>query len=365
MYLHRISCINYRNIEQCELTFSPKFNCFVGANGMGKTNLLDAIYYLSFTKSHLGGVDSQHIRHEAEFFMIRGEYERNGGQEAITASVKRRTKKHFSRNKKEYQRMADHVGFLPAVLISPADQDLIAEGSDERRRFMDVVISQYDHQYLYSLMRYNQALQNRNALLKHDERPDPTMLDVIEQQMAAEADYIYGCRSKFIYDFTPIFASFYREIAGPDEQVSLRYVSHSERGSLAPLLAECRERDFAIGYTTRGAHKDDLEMLLDSYPIKRNGSQGQNKTYLVALKLAQYIYLKSIVGISPILLLDDIFDRLDASRVSRIVSIVASDRFGQIFITDTDRNNIDSIIAQVDSPAGIFTLQRGRVSDKQ
>lgn len=361
MYLRRISCINYRNIGQCDLDFSPKFNCFVGANGMGKTNLLDAIYYLSFTKSHLGSIDSQLIRHDADFFMIQGEYERCGQTETIMASVKRRVKKQFRRNKKEYQRMADHIGFLPAVLISPADQDLIADGSDERRRFMDVVISQYDHRYLNSLVRYNQALQNRNALMKQDVYPDVLMLDVVEGQMAAEAAYIYSCRCAFINSFVPIFARFYSSIAGDEECVSLRYTSHCESADLTEHLLQCRERDYAVGYTTRGVHKDDLEMLLDGYPIKRNGSQGQNKTYLVALKLAQYVYLKEIVGLSPILLLDDIFDRLDTSRVQRIVQLVSSDEFGQIFITDTDRNQIDRIISQVDTPAGIFTVERGSV----
>lgn len=361
MYLHRISCINYRNIEQCDLTFSDKLNCFVGANGMGKTNLLDAIYYLSFTKSHLGNIDSQLIRHNAEYFMIQGEYMRSGRTETITASVRRRMKKQFHRNKKEYPRMADHIGFLPAVLISPSDCDLITEGSDERRRFMDVVISQYDHQYMHSLMRYNQALQNRNALLKQELCPDEMMLDVVERQMAVEAEYIYSCRRSFVDSFTPVFTGFYTSIAGMDEHVSLIYTSHSERGDLVPLLHECRERDFAVGYTTRGAHKDDLEMLLDGYPIKRTGSQGQNKTYLVALKLAQYVYLKRIVGIPPVLLLDDIFDRLDADRVCRIIELVSSGEFGQIFITDTNRNNIDRIISRFDIHAGIFTLDHGNV----
>ena len=361
MYLRHISCINYRNILQCDLDFSQKFNCFVGANGMGKTNLLDAIYYLSFTKSHLGAVDTQHISHDADFFMLSGDYLRDGHSEVIAASVKRRVKKRFTRNKKEYTRLAEHIGFLPAVLISPSDQELISEGSDERRRFMDVVISQYDSRYLYALMRYNQALQNRNSMMKQEERPDALMLDIVERQMADEAAYIYACRHKFIDDFTPIFASFYRQIAAPDEVVSLRYCSHSEQGDLAPLLVQCRERDFAIGYTTRGSHKDDLEMLLDGYPIKHNGSQGQNKTYLVSLKLAQYVYLRQIVGVQPILLLDDIFDRLDASRVARIVSLVASNDFGQIFITDTDRNNIDSIVSQTQIPARVFTLDHGQV----
>lgn len=361
MYLTHLSCINYRNIVQCDLNFSDKFNCFVGANGMGKTNLLDAIYYLSFTKSHLGNIDSQLIRHEADYFMISGDYVRKGQPEMITASVKRRTKKQFRRNKKEYQRMADHIGFLPAVLVAPSDQDLIAEGSDERRRFMDMVISQYDVQYLNALVRYNQALQNRNSLLKQTDNVDGVMFEVVERQMSNEAEYIYHRRTEFIESFIPIFSKFYAAVAGENEEVSLVYSSHLQKGNLATLLLECRERDLAIGYSTRGIHKDDIDMLLYGYPIKRTGSQGQNKTYLIALKLAQYVYLKKIVGLSPILLLDDIFDRLDAQRVAKIVEIVSSPEFGQIFITDTNRNHIDALISQFDTPSSVFVVENGNV----
>ena len=324
MHLKHLTGLNYRNLRECDLWLSPKFNCFLGSNGMGKTNVLDAIYYLSFTKSHLNAVDSQLIHHDEEFFMLQGEYELAGQDEVISAAVKRRVKKQFKRNKKDYQRMADHIGLIPAVLISPSDQYLIDEGSDERRRFMDVVISQYDKPYLMSLMRYNQALQSRNTLLKQDDMPDAAMLEIYEMQMAAEAKYIYVRRKEFIEGFTPVFERFYCAIAGDCERVELHYKSHSEQGDLAPLLAECRVRDHAIGYTTRGSHKDDLEMLLDGYPIKRTGSQGQNKTYLIALKLAQYDFLRRSSNKVPILLLDDIFDRLDASRVEQIVHLVSS-----------------------------------------
>ena len=210
-------------------------------------------------------------------------------------------------------------------------------------------------------MRYNQALQSRNALLKQDDMPDGAMLEIYEMQMAAEAGYIYSRRKEFIEGFTPVFERFYCAIAGECEKVALIYKSHSEQGDLAPLLAECRVRDHAIGYTTRGSHKDDLEMLLDGYPIKRTGSQGQNKTYLVALKLAQYVYLKRVTQVSPLLLLDDIFDRLDAQRVKNIVELVASDEFGQVFITDTNRNHTDQLMTQVDSEVKIFNVEDGNV----
>ena len=365
MHLKHLTGLNYRNLRECDLWLSPKFNCFLGSNGMGKTNVLDAIYYLSFTKSHLNAVDSQLIHHDEEFFMLQGEYEWAGQDEVISAAVKRRVKKQFKRNKKDYQRMADHIGLIPAVLISPSDQYLIDDGSDERRRFMDMVISQYDKPYLIALMRYNQALQSRNALLKQDDMPDGAMLEIYEMQMAAEAEYIYSRRKEFIEGFTPVFERFYCAIAGECEKVALIYKSHSEQGDLAPLLAECRVRDHAIGYTTRGSHKDDLEMLLDGYPIKRTGSQGQNKTYLVALKLAQYVYLKRVTQVSPLLLLDDIFDRLDAQRVKNIVDLVASDEFGQVFITDTNRNHTDQLMAQVDSEVKIFNVEDGKVTSNE
>lgn len=362
MFLSHLSCLNYRNIADCDLQFSRKINCFLGNNGMGKTNLLDAIYYLSFTKSHLCAIDSQLILHDTEYFMLRADYERSGNDMQVSAAVKRRSKKQFRRDGKDYQRMSDHIGLIPAVLISPTDQELISEGSDERRRFLDTVIAQYDKLYLHALLRYNEALKSRNQLIKQEEMPDATMLDIYEEQMAIEAKYIYQCRKKFVDEFVPHFQRYYRAISGGDESVELCYRSHSEQGDLAPLLAECRLRDHAIGYSTRGAHKDDLEMLLDGYPIKRTGSQGQNKSYLVAMKLAQFYCLRKITGVTPILLLDDIFDRLDAQRVMRIMQLVASDEFGQIFITDTNRNHTEQLVQRIKTDSSIFILSEGVVS---
>lgn len=365
MHLTHLTCINYRNIRECDLKFSEKFNCFLGANGMGKTNLLDAIYYLSFTKSHLSSVDSQLINHEGEFFMLQGDYDRNSQQETIMASVRRRSKKQFKRNKKDYGRLSDHIGLIPAVLVSPDDIYLIEDGSDERRRFMDVVISQYDKDYMHALMRYNQSLQSRNALLKAEVMPEAEMFDIYEEQMSREADYIYKQRCEFCNEFTPLFKDFYYRISGGHETVDLQYTSHNDRGKLKPLLEECRGRDYAVGYTTRGSHKDDLSMLLDGYPIKRTGSQGQNKSYIVALKLAQYIYLKKATGVTPLLLLDDIFDRLDTFRVENIIRVVSSDDFGQIFITDTNRNYTDSLISKIAAEAAIYIISEGVVSALQ
>lgn len=364
MFLTKLACYNYRNIAECDLIFSEKFNCFLGSNGVGKTNLLDAIYYLSFTKSHLNAIDSHLIQHEADYFMLRGLYSFAGEEEQISAVVKRGVKKQFKRGDKAYMRMSDHIGVIPAVLISPSDQDLIAEGSGERRRFLDTVISQYDKTYLHSLMRYNQALMSRNALFKSETMPDGDILEIYEQQMAVEAQYIYEKRKNFVDGFVPVFKTYYNAIAGETEQVELNYISHSEKGDLAPLQAECRSRDFAVGYTTRGSHKDDLVMLLDGYPIKRTGSQGQNKTYLIALKLAQYIYLKQHKGLMPLLLLDDIFDKLDAERVERIVSITSAEEFGQIFITDTNRNHTEQLMQHIPSQTKIFTVKSGEITQE-
>ena len=361
MYIDKISILNYRNIAECELPFSPKINCFLGRNGMGKTNLLDAIYYLSFCKSHLNPIDTQIIKHDSEFFMLQGFYQRKGVEELISCAVKHRTKKQFKRNKKDYERLSDHIGFIPVVLISPSDLEIITEGSDGRRRFLDTVISQYDKPYLSALIRYNAALQNRNAMMKKDASLDELMLDIYEEQMAIEADYIYKKRFEFIAEFVPIFQEFYKQISDDTEHVELLYTSHSQQGDLRVLLHDCRQRDHLLGYTTRGSHKDDLTMLLGDYPMKRTGSQGQNKTYLVALKLAQFACLKRISEQTPILLLHDIFDKLDVERVTRIVKLVSSDQFGQIFITDTNREHLDEILQRLGGEARIFEVIDGAV----
>lgn len=328
---------------------------------MGKTNLLDAVYYLSFCKSHLNPIDSQIIRHDTDFFMLQGTFEVRGTEEVVSCAVKRRAKKRFKRNQKDYERLSDHIGFVPVVLVSPADANLVDEGSDGRRRFIDSVISQYDKPYLDALIRYNTALQNRNALLKIEAMPDETMFDIYEEQMAAEADYIYAKRTDFITHFVPIFRQFYSQIAADGEEVGIEFESHLQRGDLRPLLREVRDRDRILGYTTRGAHKDELNLLLGGYPMKRNGSQGQVKTFTVSLKLAQLVFLKQLCGVKPILLLDDLFDKLDSDRVKRIMNLVAGDDFGQIFITDTNSGHLDDIVAQLGGEAQLFRVTDGAV----
>lgn len=364
MILKRISILNYKNLEQVELSFSPKLNCFFGQNGMGKTNLLDAVYFLSFCKSAGNPIDSQNICHDADFFVIQGFYEAaDGTPEEIYCGMKRRQKKQFKRNKKEYTRLSDHIGFLPLVMVSPADSELIAGGSDERRRFMDVVISQYDKEYLDALIRYNKALVQRNTLLKSEQPVEEELFLVWEEMMAQAGEVVFRKREAFIREFIPIFQSFYSFISQDREKVGLSYDSHARDASLQEVLKESRARDQIMGYSLRGVHKDELNMLLGDFPIKREGSQGQNKTYLVALKLAQFDFLKRTGTTVPLLLLDDIFDKLDASRVEQIIKLVAGDSFGQIFITDTNREHLDRILHKVGSDYKMFRVEQGTVAE--
>lgn len=364
MILKRISILNYKNLEQVELSFSPKLNCFFGQNGMGKTNLLDAVYFLSFCKSAGNPIDSQNICHDADFFVIQGFYEAaDGTPEEIYCGMKRRQKKQFKRNKKEYTRLSDHIGFLPLVMVSPADSELIAGGSDERRRFMDVVISQYNKEYLDALIRYNKALVQRNTLLKSEQPVEEELFLVWEEMMAQAGEVVFRKREAFIREFIPIFQSFYSFISQDREKVGLSYDSHARDASLLEVLKESRARDQIMGYSLRGVHKDELNMLLGDFPIKREGSQGQNKTYLVALKLAQFDFLKRTGTTVPLLLLDDIFDKLDASRVEQIIKLVAGDSFGQIFITDTNREHLDRILHKVGSDYKMFRVEQGTVAE--
>ncbi len=361
MRLNSISILNYKNLLEVELQFPSKLNCFVGNNGMGKTNILDAIYYLSFCKSHSNSIDSQNINHDNEFLMLQGKYIRQEQEEVIYCGIKRRKKKQFKRNKKEYERLADHIGLLPLVLISPKDHNLIDGGSDERRKFMDGVISQYNRNYLNALTNYNHALKQRNALLKAHELQDEMLFEMWEEMMTKYGNYIFQERQQFIEKFIPIFQEIYEKISGGKEQVGLLYKSHLKESDLAEKLKINRPKDQIIGFTTSGIHKDDIDMLLADFPLKRVGSQGQNKTYLISIKLAQFIFLKEAHKIAPILLLDDIFDKLDAERVKHIVELVSEDIFGQIFISDTNREHLDEILSQLPQTSTIFEVINGEV----
>ena len=367
MTLNELHIINFKNIREADLTFADKLNCFVGLNGQGKTNLLDAIYYLSFTKSAFNTIDSQNILHEAEFAMIQGVY-RNGpfpgpsikpadGEQQsadsdqdetmqVTCGIRRGQKKQFRCGKKDYQRMLDHIGRIPLVMVSPEDGQLIAEGSDERRRFMDVVIGQTDRAYLEHLNLYNALVKQRNALLKqYGDSDRPSIPDV------PHAMYIFAQRKAFVEAFVPLFADLYKTIAEVEEMPQLTYRSQLFDRELGEALQRTRQRDLILGWTSQGIHKDELEMQLGDYPLRRVGSQGQQKTYLIAMKLAQALYLSSqqsaVSSRKPILLLDDIFDKLDATRVARIVNLVRGEQFGQIFLTDTDRQHLTDIVRPI------------------
>ncbi len=363
MILKKISVLNYKNIAQAELDFSPKINCFIGQNGEGKTNVLDAVYFLSFCKSSTNSVDSMNIRHEEEFFMLQGEYEHESGDlEEVYCGLKRKQKKRFKRNKKEYKRLSEHIGLIPLVLVSPADAELILGGSEERRRFMDMVIVQYDHDYLEALVRYNKALLQRNVLLKQEEEPDAELMSLWEEMMAQEGTRIYQKRKEYIEEFIPVFQEFYARISQGKEKVGLHYVSHGQRGDLLEVIQRDRSKDRVMGYSLHGIHKDELEMTLGGFPIKREGSQGQNKTFLIALKLAQFDFLRRTGSrTAPLLLLDDIFDKLDAARVEQIVKLVAGEQFGQIFITDTNRDHLDGILKSMQHDYKLFHVEGGEI----
>ena len=380
MILRKLSILNYKNIREAQLELSPKMNCFIGPNGVGKTNVLDAVYYLSFCRSASNPIDSQVIRHEEPFCMLEGVYSEDAGNsedaeysEVISVGMKRGQKKHFKRNKKEYRRLSEHIGLIPLVVVSPSDTLLIEGGSEERRRLMDVVISQYDRSYIDHLVRYNNALAQRNTLLKMDGQADsptaqsydPALMQIWEEQMAEEGEQLYERRKTFVEELTPVFQHYYEQISQHREQVGLRYVSHCQRGPLLDVIQRDRYKDCAVGYSLHGVHRDDLEFSLDGYQMKREGSQGQNKTYVIALKLAQFEFLKRTASqTTPLLLLDDIFDKLDANRVEQIVRLVSGDNFGQIFITDTNRDHLDQILSTSALDYKIFHVDSGEINCK-
>ena len=362
MILKKLSLLNYKNIKEATLTLSPKFNCFIGSNGVGKTNVLDSIYFLSFCHSAYSSQDSLVIRHDEPFLVLEGEYE----DFSIYCGMKRGQKKHFKRDKKEYKRLSEHIGLIPIVMVAPGDTLLIGGASEERRRFMDLVISQLDRSYIASLNRYNKALQQRNALLKNeDEQFDWDVIAILEEQMAADGEYLYQQRNQFVSRLLPLFQQFYSTISGEHERVELQYLSHCQRGPLLDVIRNGRAKDRIMGYSLHGVHRDDLEILIDGHPMRVEGSQGQQKTFVIALKLAQFDFLKeSNAHTMPILLLDAIFDKLDAARVEKIVQLVSGDGFGQIFITDTNRDHLDQILQMSNADYRLFLVNDGEISSK-
>lgn len=364
MYLQQLSVINFKNYAQAELSLSEGVNAFMGNNGAGKTNLLDAIHYLSLCKSYFNPIDSQQIKQGADFFIITGSFNRDDKQEAIACSVKRNQKKQFKRNKKDYQRLADHIGLLPLVMISPYDISIIIEGSEERRKFIDNVISQTDNQYLDELIAYNKVLLNRNALLKtiaSTGRYDPGLLEVMDDQLVASGTRIFEKRKAFMEEFTAIFNQHYQFISGDAELVSLSYESQLLQNDLADLLKKNIEKDRVLERTTSGIHRDDLQFSIHGMPMKKFGSQGQQKSFLIALKLAQYSFLTQKKGFKPLLLLDDIFDKLDDLRVTKLMQMVSNNNFGQVFITDTSTSRVENIFKDINVPVKLFTVKEGEI----
>ena len=359
MILRALTLANFKNIAEAKLEFSPKINCLLGDNGMGKSNLLDAIYFLSFTKSFARVPDAMLIRRGEDYGIVNGRYSRHGAEEEINAGLRKGLRKSFRRGGKEYKRISQHIGLFPAVMVAPSDQGLVTEHSEERRRFIDQIISQADAPYLDALMRYNQALEQRNRMLR-DGVADPLLYDSIESVMQACAELIQRRRREHVVLLSEIFGRYYAEIAGEGEDARLEYVMSGEKyGSLAQALEQSRQRDSLLKYTTVGPHRDDLAFTLSDMPVKLTASQGQTKTFTIALRFAQYEFLRRATGQSPLLLLDDIFDKLDARRVERIMNIVGRDEFGQIFVTDTNRNHLDEIMALSGPDYRMWTVSEG------
>lgn len=359
MHLKKIALFNYKNFSEANFEFDTKINCFVGKNGVGKTNVLDAIYHLSYGKSYFNPLAVQNIKHDEEFFVIDGEFEKNERNEQIVCSLKKGQKKILKRNSKQYDKFSDHIGFIPLVIISPADSDLIVEGSETRRKFLDSVISQLDSNYLQQLIHYQKIVSQRNALLKYfalNHVFETDTLHIYNEQLDGLGQAIFEKRRQFIDEFIPIFNKHHQAITGTEEAVQLVYISHLHEKTLLQLLQENINKDRALHYTSVGVHRDDLSFEIDNYPIKKFGSQGQQKSFLIALKLAQFEFVKKQSGEIPILLFDDIFDKLDETRVEKIVEMVNNEVFGQLFISDTHPQRTETIIKSTHQSYKIFHL---------
>lgn len=359
MILKSITLTNYKSFSAKTVDLDPKINCFIGSNGVGKSNVLDAIYHLSFGKSYFNPISSQNIKHGEDFFAIKGSYRNESKEEVVIINFKKNDKKVIKRNNKKYEKFSDHIGFIPLVIISPSDRNLIAEGSDIRRKFIDSVISQSDKKYLENLINYNKILTQRNSLLKlifKNKNFDKQTIQVYDSQLESIGEKIHMKRKMFLNDFIPVFKDKYKSISNNNEDVDIRYKTDLEFDKLSVLLQENIEKDMFLQYTSKGIHKDDLVFNINDYSVKKFGSQGQQKSLLIALKLSQFDFLKSQNKNNPILLLDDIFDKLDKNRVKQIINLVSADDFGQIFISDTDEERTIESIKEINNSNKIFKL---------
>lgn len=366
MYLKRLSLTNFKNYSHAEMEFSPRINCIVGNNGVGKTNILDAVHYLSLTKSFFNNIDSKGIRHNEDFFIIQGLFVKGDEEDNIFCSFHRHRQKMMKRNGREYERLSDHVGRYPVVMISPADSALISEGSDERRKFMNKIISQYNAEYLDSVLNYNKALQQRNRLLRDFNALnnfDNEMLYVWDSQLVRYGMFVYSERDLLINELIPVFREYYSLVSDQKEKVRLKYRSDLSEGDFTGILKNTLNKDRSLEYTSAGIHKDDLLFEMNGYSVRSLGSQGQQKSYLVALKLAKFDYIKRKAGYAPILLLDDIFDKFDAERVAQIIRLVGNHRFGQIFITDTHQERLREILNTIDTDYKLFKIGESGIDE--
>lgn len=367
MYLLRLTLTQFKNYQEADFEFNEKINCLVGDNGAGKTNVLDAIYYLSFTKSYFNAIDSQNILHDKDFFALHGYYKNQQATEDRVSCIQQRNrKKQFRFNKKDYERLSDHIGKIPLVMISPYDRDLINDGSEIRRKYIDGVISQFDNFYLTDLLDYNKALQQRNVLLKQFAEKhyfDELSLSVWDEKLIKPGIELFKKRKQFLEEFNPLFDRYYGYLSRGNEKVEIIYKSQLEDKPFADLLKESVQRDRSLRYTGNGIHKDDLLLLMNDYPVKKFGSQGQQKSFVIAIKLAQFEYMRLKKGFKPILLFDDIFDKLDDKRVAQIVELVSQENFGQVFITDTQPSRISAIFEKINIDHKIFFVENGIIKE--
>jgi DNA replication and repair protein RecF len=366
MHLEKICLINYKNYEDSELIFSPQINVFTGMNGSGKTNLLDAVYYLSLTKSAFHNNDALNIRHGQAFFRLTADFKKGDQEFFVEAAFSGGQKKLFKVNKYPYEKIRDHIGQFPVILITPYDTDVIREGSEERRKFFDGVLSQLDKVYLSELMRYNQILKQRNSLLKQfNERNyvDHDLVSTYDEQLLDAAEKIYETRKQFINDLTPLFEYHYKKLSDENEKVSLTYDSQLQQQDFKEIFKSSLKTDIILQRTRKGVHKDDYTFNINDQPLKSFGSQGQQKSFVISLKLAQFDLIKNKKGIKPILLLDDIFDKLDDQRITRLMEMVAEDSFGQLFVTDARIKRADEVLSRLKSDVKVFTISQGKVSE--
>ncbi|MBA66285.1 MAG: DNA replication and repair protein RecF [Flavobacteriaceae bacterium] len=359
MILKKLSLTNYKSIGAFELDFNSSINCFVGDNGIGKSNIIDSIYHLAFGKSYFNPSANENIKFGTDFFVIQGKFKNLKRIEKIICSFKKGQKKKIKRNQKNYDKISDHIGLIPLVIISPIDQDLILEGSATRRKFIDGVIGQTDKIYLQKILDYNKILTQRNTLLKYfslNQNFNKGTIEIYNSQLSKLAKPIFEKRLSFLNSFIPLFKECYKKISGSDENVNIIYKSDLKEKSTSDLLKESIDLDRAYKFTTKGIHKDDLEFKIMGQNIKKFGSQGQQKSFLIALKIAQFNFMKNVFNTNPIVLLDDIFDKLDYNRVKKIIKLFKNQKMGQIFISDTDENRIKKVLSPLKNSYKIFNL---------